>query len=341
MWPFELLTTWTPDDARKRLQNARAPSRMRVTGRLNLVNAGWLTCLPRKLEAETIDISGCARLSELPEKLRCGELRLQRTQVKCLPAGLEVSWRIDATECECLRAVGALRVPELFLRGCTALVQLADGLRVRRLDVSRCGRLTELPASMAKGLWDLDVSDCQSLTELPSGLGQLRTLNLRGCTNLRSLPADMRVQSWIEVADSGIEALPQSLQSAQVVWRGVRVPDRIAFDPDTITVREIFRETNVELRRVLLERVGMEWFCENAQTQIVDRDVDAGGERRLLRVAFDGGEDEDIVCLEVRCPSTARKYLLRVPPQTTGCAQAAAWLAGFRSARQYRPLVET
>jgi hypothetical protein len=151
----------------------------------------------------------------------------------------------------------------------------------------------------------------------------------------------MRVHAWIEVADSAIEALPQSLQSAQVVWRGVRVSDRIAFHPDTITVREILRETNVELRRVLLERVGTEWFCANAQAQVVDSDFDLGGERRLLRVAFGGGEDEDIVCLEVRCPSTGRKYLLRVPPQSTECAQAAAWLAGFSSARQYRPFVET
>jgi hypothetical protein len=85
----------------------------------------------------------------------------------------------------------------------------------------------------------------------------------------------------------------------------------------------------------------MEWFCANSRAQVVDSDFYSGGERRLLRVVFGGGEDEDIVCLEVRCPSTERKYLLRVPPQITGCAQAAAWLAGFNSARLYRPLVET
>jgi hypothetical protein len=314
---------------------------MRVNGRLNLANASWLTHLPRKLEAEAIDVSDCESLSELPEKLKCSELTLQRTRVRSLPPGLEVSRRIDATGCEYLQTVGALRVPELILHGCTALVQLSDDLRVRHLDVSRCGRLTELPATTAKSLWDLDVSECPSLAELPRGLGQLRTLNLRGCTNLRELPSDTRVHGWIEVADSGIEALPQSLQSAQVVWRGVRVSDRIAFYPDTITVREILRETNVELRRVLLERVGMEWFCANAQAQVLDSDFDSGGERRLLRVVFGGGEEEDIVCLEVRCPSTGRKYLLRVPPQTTECARAAAWVAGFNSVRRYRPLAET
>jgi hypothetical protein len=207
--------------------------------------------------------------------------------------------------------------------------------------VSRCGRLASLPAGIANGLLDLDVSECQSLTELPPGLGQLRTLNLFGCANLQSLPDDIRVHGWVEMAGCGIEALPRSLQSAQVLWRGVRVSDRIVFNPETITVREILRETNAELRRVLLERVGMEWFCENARAQVVDNDVETGGERRLLRVVLDGGEDEDVVCLEVRCPSTGRKYLLRVPPQIASCAQAAAWLAGFNSARRYRPLVET
>jgi hypothetical protein len=174
---------------------------------------------------------------------------------------------------------------------------------------------------------------------LPAGLVQLRTLNVRGCTNLRALPDDIRVLSTIEVADSGLESLPDSVRSTQIVWRAMRVAYRIAFHPETITVREILREPNVELRRVMLERVGREWFCANARPQVVDSDSDAGGMRRLLRVPF--GEGQDFVCLEVRCPSTGRKYLLRVPEQSSTCARAAAWLAGFNSARQYRPVVET
>jgi len=290
---------------------------MRVAGRLDLANSGWLTQLPRVLEADSIDISDCPRLMELPQVVKCAELTLQRTNIKRLPAGLEVSTQIDASGSTCLQAVGPLRTTQLNLRGCTALVYLADGLRVQHLDLT----------------------DCRSLTELPHGLLRLVTLNLRGCTSLCQLPYDIRAHSWIEVADSGIESLPQSLSSAQVRWRGMRVPDRIAFHPETITVREILREQNAEMRRVLLERVGREWFCENARAEVVDSDTDTGGERRLLRVPF--GEGEDYVCLEVRCPSTARKYLLRVPPQLTTCAQGAAWLAGFSNERRYRPLVET
>lgn len=229
MFPFNLFAKWTPASARERLRKGRVPGEMRVAGHLDLANSGWLMRLPRVVEAASIDVSGCARLSELPEVVKCSALDLQRTHVKRLPASLNVSQRIHATDCEYLREVGALRVPVLILRGCPALEKLSDGLQVRHLDLSRCGRLAELPASTAKCLWDLDVSDCQCLTALPAGLVQLRTLNVRGCTNLRALPNDIRVLSWIEVADSGLESLPESVRSTQIVWQGIRVSYQIAF----------------------------------------------------------------------------------------------------------------
>jgi len=42
-----------------------------------------------------------------------------------------------------------------------------------------------------------------------------------------------------------------------------------------------------------------------------------------------------------RCPSTGRKYLLRVPPHIADCRAAAAWLAGFNNPDEYRPVQET
>ena len=50
---------------------------------------------------------------------------------------------------------------------------------------------------------------------------------------------------------------------------------------------------------------------------------------------------EDIVCVQVKCPSTAKDYLLRVPPEMQTCQEAVAWTAGFRNPNSYRPLVET
>jgi hypothetical protein len=123
------------------------------------------------------------------------------------------------------------------------------------------------------------------------------------------------------------------------MWRGTPVSERVAFYPESITVDENLGERNLEYRRVLIDRVGMEWFVENARPDVIDRDQDAGGSRRLLRIPFDDGEG--VLMLEVHCPSTGRRYLLRVPPQLTTCAEGAAWVAGFRSARQYRPVLET
>jgi hypothetical protein len=211
-------------------------------------------------------------------------------------------------------------------------------LLVRNLDLSACTRLTELPASTAARLWNLNVSGCTDLCELPAGMHYLQVLNVGGCRKLTELPRGMRVQSRIEVADSGLKGLPQSLRSTRVSWRGVLVPDHVAFHPETITAREILYETNLERRRVLIDRMGMQRFVEEVGAETIDADEDAGGPRRLLRVPFQG---EEIVCLEVHCPSTGRKYVLRVPPQVQTCAEGAAWIAGFNNARRYRPVMET
>jgi hypothetical protein len=85
--------------------------------------------------------------------------------------------------------------------------------------------------------------------------------------------------------------------------------------------------------------VGYERFLEAVQPEVLDRDTDPGGPRSLLRVALQN--DEPLVCLAVRCPSTARQYILRVPPAMESCHQAAAWIAGFDDPRLYAPVIET
>ena len=112
-----------------------------------------------------------------------------------------------------------------------------------------------------------------------------------------------------------------------------------SFQPETITVDEILAERNVERRRALLNLMGYDAFLSRADAEVLHRDEDPGGERRLLRVRQPN--DEDLVCLAVYCPSTARQYILRVPPSTRTCRQAAAWIAGFDHADDFRPIAET
>jgi hypothetical protein len=89
----------------------------------------------------------------------------------------------------------------------------------------------------------------------------------------------------------------------------------------------------------MLERIGPERFVAEVQPEELDTDTDTGGMRRLLRVKIPN--DEPLVALQVRDPSTGRQYLLRVPPNMTTCRGAAAWIAGFENPEDYQPVMET
>jgi len=203
--------------------------------------------------------------------------------------------------------------------------------------LSRCPLWEALPDSVVQSVEMLDVSECPQVVEIPNCFGRLEGLNVSGCRNLTDLPTGIRVRSWIDVADTGLRELPWSLRSVRLLWHGVPVSDRVAFDPESITVEEILAESNQELRRVLLERVGLDWFFEHARPEVRDEDRDAGGTRRLLSIGLN--RQEAIVCVQVQCPSTGGKYLLRVPPGMSTCHEAIAWTAGYASPRDYRETI--
>ena len=337
-WLSSLLD-WSPEAARQRLLRGRPPSHMRVKGSLNLSRLSELRSLPANLTAETLDVSDCTNLISLPIALTCRELLLRRTRIEALPPEVNVWRRIDAQDCRRLRTIYSVRVQDLNLRGCVALQNLPDNLMVKRLDVSHCPRLIELPSKLAKHVIDLNVSHCTGLSALPEDLVHLETLNISGCTGLTSLPENIRIRSSIDLAGSSIKELPWSLRSVRIHWRGVPVSDRIAFHPETITVDEILEEPNQTHRQILLEQVGLEWFIEHAHAVVLDHDSDKGGDRRLLSLPFDRGEA--VICVQVRCPSTGHQYVLRVPPDMRTCQQAVAWTAGYSNPDAYQPAIET
>jgi hypothetical protein len=309
----------TGGEARKLILAGEAPEGLQVRGRLDLTNTG------------TID---------LPRGLRCYHLELRGSGIRALPEGLEVEYKLDLQDCRGLEELPeGLKVGSLVLRGCTALRALPEGLDVYFLDLQGCTRLAGWPRQARVRIGRLNVSGCTRLTGLPEGLRSLAQLDVSNCPNLRELPAGLEISSWLDIGGSGITRLPASLDGVQLRWRGVPVDERIAFRPETITVAEVLGERNAERRRVLLERFGFERFMQEAGAAVVDRDRDAGGERQLLRLKLEG--DEDLVCVAVNCPSTGRRYLLRVPPAMRTCRQAVAWTAGFDDPKLYRPLVET
>lgn len=296
--------------------------------------------VPAQQPQHALNYRATRNLKSLPRDLQCLSLDAAQTGIEELPEGLQVEFKLDLTGCTKLKELPrGLKAGSLVIAGCTSLAALPEDLEVSFLNAEGCVNLTHWPESAHVSCGAVNLIGCRSLKDLPASLGPVSTLNLRGCTQIRELPPGMVVTSWIDIAGTGITGLPPSLEGVRLRWRGVPVDSRIAFSPDSVQASEVMAEQNIERRRVLLERVGNERFIREAKAQIIHADRDAGGERRLLRVPMPG--DEDLVVVHVRCPSTAREYLIRVPPKMRTCHQAVAWTAGFDDADDYKPVVET
>ncbi|WP_414530925.1 DUF6745 domain-containing protein [Nodularia chucula] len=186
-------------------------------------------------------------------------------------------------------------------------------------------------------LGHLNLSGASEIYNLPENL-TCESLDISDCINLTSLPPGLHVTHGIELAGSGITNLLPG-HGFILRWRGVRVTDDIAFRSDSLTGQDILNIENVELRRVLIERLGYETLLQQVGGLVRDRDQDAGGERQLIYIPFE--DDEPLMVLKVTCPSTGHIHVLRVPPHIRNCHQAAAWIAGYTNPDDYHPIIET
>jgi hypothetical protein len=320
-------------------QLARLPAGLRVQ-RLDLHGCRTLSALPANLHVGFLDLRGCSSLHALPRGLSCLELDLEGMHLHALPADIQVKNRLNLRDCRKLEELPAnLRVRILVLDGCTGLRALPKGLDVFDLDIQDCTNLTDWPEPALVHHGRLLAAGCSKLAVLPGQLSDLEILDVQDCTSLRELPGALRVREWVDVANSALSGLPEAMRGTAVRWRGVAIDERIAFHPKQLRVEEILSERNVERRRIMLERFGSERFMQAARATVLDSDTDAGGKRELLSVPLDN--DEPLVCVSVRCPSTDRHYLLRVPPGMETCRQAVAWTAGFDNPDAYQPQLET
>lgn len=357
--PLPEFSQCSPSEASELILQGRAPKNLTVTGVLKFAYNTKLAKIPAGLRAKTLDLTGCTLLEEipsdlkvnklvltgcslwfLPSGLKCLMLEMRKTPLISVPEDLRVQWLLDLQDNSKLRHLpSTLEVGTLNLRNCSSLERLPDDLTVSYLDISGCSGITRWPAKFSIIAGRLAMRNCSQFETLPNIETTISQLDLRGCSGIKAVPEGINVTSWIDVAGTAITSLPKHLDGVEIRWKGVPVDTRIAFRPEDIRVEEVMEARNVELRRVLLERVGYERFIEQTHAETLDKDRDPGGERRLLKVPMK--QDEDLVCLSVSCPSTARRYFLRVPPFTRTCKEAAAWIAGFDKASDYKPLKET
>lgn len=293
---------------------------------------------PVRVDGE-IDMSD-TELQSIDCSVACHDLNLSNTKIERLPARVKVRSRLILDNCQHLSHLPAgLTCGSLSLRGCRFLERLPERLSVWYLDLSECPGLTSWPKQGSVQNGCLRLRNCVEVRAIPEWIGPLGQLDVAGCVNLHELPAGLKVSGWIDIGGSSVLGLPRSLQNTPLRWRSVPITHRIAFQPESITAQEALAESNAELRRVMIERMGYLNFANDAEAKVIDSDSDAGGQRQLLKI--DLQEDEPLVGLSCCCPSTGRQYFLRVPPATKTCHQAAAWMAGFDDPALYQPTVET
>jgi antitoxin component YwqK of YwqJK toxin-antitoxin module len=126
------------------------------------------------------------------------------------------------------------------------------------------------------------------------------------------------------------------LKALELYVRGVRYHGRIkkVLKEHKMSAAIVMKTDNTALRRIFLEEIGYERLLKEADYCVLDKQ----GEYELLKVHWHTDE-EPLVLVKVKCPSTGAFYTLRVPPHVTTVAEAVAWTFGLNS-EEYQPQEE-
>ena len=122
-------------------------------------------------------------------------------------------------------------------------------------------------------------------------------------------------------------------------YHGIQVTKDVIMSPESITPERVDNETNAEMRRVLLERFGLERYLKSGGATMIHEDSFG----KLWRKNVKG--DDPVVMVEVQNSTpepdgTTKTYMLPVPPDTLTAKGGVAWTFSLTEA-EYEPVVET
>jgi hypothetical protein len=105
-------------------------------------------------------------------------------------------------------------------------------------------------------------------------------------------------------------------------YHGVRLPEKYgAVQPHQWQAQWLLKESNAELRRILIQEIGYVRICQELQAI----ELDSWQEYTLLKIDSDV-DVEPIYLLKMTCPSTGYIHALRVPPDVPSAREAIAWV---------------
>jgi hypothetical protein len=112
---------------------------------------------------------------------------------------------------------------------------------------------------------------------------------------------------------------------------GVTVPDFVFEQPEKITASAIKKMQNLEIRRIMIDRMGISKYLDAVHAKVLDMDsiyvFKDGDERTMPRALM--VDDEGNKYLVGTDGSTERVYYMRVPPDSRTCRHAHSLIAGF------------
>lgn len=116
-------------------------------------------------------------------------------------------------------------------------------------------------------------------------------------------------------------------------WHGTQVPAQVI--EGTMSVEDILREPNTEIRRCAIEVRGWDWFVREAKLEILDQADDPGNPGQVLNLYTvpDRIFEEPVMLLictnaTVERDGTRRVYGIMVPDEINKAVDAAAWSFG-------------
>ena len=228
-------------------------------------------------------------------------------------------------------------------------------------DVAAPGDAQFLLPSLDAGQWDtlgrrMDVVQAVTGEAIPDGgflrlMAELRAstgpaLVFGGAVHILERPLALRLDDQLRLHAQEGPALAYADGTEAWALHGVVVPKHVVTDPGRISIADIEAQRNAEVRRVMIERFGVERFVREGRAELVSSD----GTGRLWRwQQLASGPSarnwEPVVMVEVvnatpEPDGTFHTYFLRVPPRTRSARDAVAWTFGL-AGDSYAPEQET
>ncbi len=209
--------------------------------------------------------------------------------------------------------------------------------------------LTRLPEAIGRltNLYDLHADENQ-IDVLPASIKNLTELTALYLDNnrLTSLPESiLQLESLKELSLHGnpiedLSILQKMPDLEKLQFLGVELPRRYWTKLSDWQSEWLLDEDNIEIRQVLIDRLGYDRLCQDLQAIALDtwreytllkidrveailEDVHAHMpiEPKIIVV-----DREPMLLLKMTCPSTAHIHILRVPPEMTSAEAAIIWI---------------